>query len=666
MPRNKDVLWEHIVQDGRKVRCKFCHEVFVGGVTRMRYHFANTCSKDIRPCKAVPASVRDAALKGVEELEMKSKKRKNMRFSQSGDSALGSILQCGDAHNNESQVIKPKSKSIHLSTRMPAKKEADMAIVKYIVNSNLPFDILSNSDFREACIAVANAGPGYEPPSSENTCRKLLTELMDEADKYVHAVERIWEKSGCTLMLNSWIEGRDTSYLHIFAASAKGVVYLKSLCMVGRLMDDQYVFDFISSVIDEIGSQNVVQFISHSQHYKSIGHMIEGKYPNIFIVNCATHIIILMLKDFEALQHVSPILETAKRIIHFVYKHQHVLNLMRTHTNGSLLRRPAATRLWMNFIYLQSLLKLEHALRHIIGTIEWRDSMPCKSAEGIEVQNMIEDASFWDCAKELMYAVEPLIKTLRVVDRGGSTSGYIYDAIRKAKETIKEIYGNESKYMNFWKIIDDKWNNFLYSDIHAAAAYLNPHLFHDGRVKLDSGVRIGLEKVIQKMVSNNEERMKIAEELRDYHSLDPRIFGLMAVDSLHVSHPRIWWDMWGSSVPVLQNLAIKVLSQPCSFLTAEKNWTAPGATKMSMRDHLESTRLQDLLYVRMNIHLMKTTAKMEKIDLKPIDVDKIEISPDELEEIGDLEYENEEEADESENEAGNLSDTNGFSFSGIV
>lgn len=536
MPRSKDVLWEHIVQDGRKVKCMFCHEVFVGGVTRMRYHFANTCSKDIRPCKAVPASVREIALKGVQELELKSKKRRSKLFSKSGDDSLGSILQSGDVNNEALQVYNPKPKRIRLPTRKPERREADKAIVKFIISSNLSFDILRDSEFREACIAIANAGAGYEPPSSGHGCRKLLMELKNEADGYVNAVERVWEKSGCTLMLDSSIGG-DISYLHIYAASPKGVVYLKSLSMVGHMRDDQYVFDSISSVIDEIGSQNVIQLISDYPNYEPVGHMIEEKYPNIFMVNCATHCIALMLKELEDLEHVSPILQAARRVINFLYKNQHVLNLMRTHTNGSHLKRPAATRISTDFIYLHSLLKVELVLRHIVCTREWRDLPPCRSIEGIEVQNIIEDAMFWDCAKESMHAVEPLVKTLRMVDCGGSTSGYIYDAIRKAKEAIKEVYGEDFKYLKFWKIIDDKWNTLLNSDIHAAAAYLNPQLFHDGRVKLDSDVKVGLEKVIQRMVSNNEERMKIAEELRDYHSLDPRIFGLMAVDSLHVSHP---------------------------------------------------------------------------------------------------------------------------------
>ncbi|KAJ6793494.1 Uncharacterized protein M6B38_236415 [Iris pallida] len=662
MPRNKDVLWEYIIQDGRKVKCIFCHEIFVGGVTRMRYHFANTRSKDIRPCKAVPDSVHEIALKGVQELESKTKRRRAI-FRKPGDSSFGAFVPSGDANNVA--IVTPQSCNLKqkpicsLTRKMDRKevdkakmdrKEVDKAIVKYIVNSNLTFDLLRSSEFREVCIAIANSGPGYEPPSSEHACAKLLAELKDEADVHVRSVKRMWEKSGCTLMLNSWSEGRDMPYLNVFAASPKGVVFLKSLCTVGHTTDDQYIFDFVSSVIDEIGSQNVVQVMSdNSSNYESICHMIEQKYPNIFKVNCATYCVHLMLKELESSAPISPILDGAKKIVNFVHKHQHVLNLLRTHKSNCDLKRPGTTRFPTNFIHLQSLLNEEQFLCHIVGTVEWRDLIPCKTIEGIDVQNIIQEGTFWDCAKELMHAVEPLFKILALADGGGSTSGYIYDAVRKAKEAVKEVFGANVKQVPICKIIDDNWNNVLYSDIHAAAAYLNPHLFHDGHVKLDAEIKVGLEKAIRKMVSNNEERIKIAAELRDYHSLDSRIFGLMAIDSLHVSHPRIWWDMWGSSVPILQSLAIKVLSQPCSFFTCDKKWFSLDATYTRKRNHLETISLQDLLYVRMNTHLMKSTPKTEKADLNPIDFDKIDAFRDEFEEI-DLQEDREDSDDKEEDE----------------
>lgn len=673
------MLWEHIVQDGRKVRCKFCQDEFVGGVTRMRYHFANTRSKDIRPCKAVPASVRDVALQAVRELEAKSRRHKVMSFPRSTDSSLGSILQSGaGSHDGQSGAVSLDGPQAYDSAPRPirslgrrmGKRAADKAIIKCMICNNLPFSLLRSPEFHDACTAIANAGPRYELPSSEMAWMKLLPELKDEADVYVQSVKQTWDRSGCTLMLDSWTEGRDMLYLNLFAACPKGVVYLKSLSVVGHTTNEQHIFNFVSSVIDEIGSQKVVQFISdNTPNFESVGRMIEERYPNIFKINCASFCVNLILKEMDTLEYVSPILEDSRKIVDFIYKFQQVLNLMKTHTNGRELKSSSATRSATNFMYLHSILKEELALQNMVATAEWMNLIQCKGLEGLEVQKVLQDDTFWAHGKEIMNAIEPLVKVLKMVDSDGSTLGYIYEAMHKAKEAIKEVFkGEDYKFMPFWRVIDDTWNNLLCGDIHAAAAYLNPHLFHDGHVKLDSEVKFGLEKVVQRMVSQNDERMKIAEELRDYHLLDPRIFGLMAVKSLHISHPRIWWDMWGSSVPALQSLAIKVLSQPCSFLSCKRNWTL-DVPHMKKTDQLDPKRLQDLLYVRLNMHLMKTS-KPRNNDSTPIDLDKIVAFPDDLEgfdlheDWGIGEDKNVVEGEESEGDVGTKSDANCFSFSG--
>lgn len=47
-----------------------------------------------------------------------------------------------------------------------------------------------------------------------------------------------------------------------------------------------------------------------------------------------------------------------------------------------------------------------------------------------------------------------------MVDSDGSTLCCIYYAMHKAKETSKDVSkGENEKYLPFWKIIDDRWNN---------------------------------------------------------------------------------------------------------------------------------------------------------------------------------------------------------------
>ena len=44
-------------------------------------------------------------------------------------------------------------------------------------------------------------------------------------------------------------------------------------------------------------------------------------------------------------------------------------------------------------------------------------------------------------------------------------------------------------------------------------------------------------------------------------------------DARHVT-PGLWWDMHGESMPKLQKIALKVLSQPVSSSASERSWSS--------------------------------------------------------------------------------------------
>ncbi|KAF3776079.1 hypothetical protein EJ110_NYTH49114 [Nymphaea thermarum] len=120
-------------------------------------------------------------------------------------------------------------------------------------------------------------------------------------------------------------------------------------------------------------------------------------------------------------------------------------------------------------------------------------------------------------------------------------------------------------------------------------------------VTMDEEVREGLDIVTKKLVPL-EKFSEIANELVTYHNKDPTLFreGL-AMTVIHTTHPRVWWEMFGSSVPVLQSVAIKILSQPCSASACERNWSAFDATNTKKRNNLAPSRLTNLVFIRMNM-----------------------------------------------------------------
>ena len=64
-----------------------------------------------------------------------------------------------------------------------------------------------------------------------------------------------------------------------------------------------------------------------------------------------------------------------------------------------------------------------------------------------------------------------------------------------------------------------------------------------------------------------------------------------------------WWKFFGYDVPVLQKLAIRILSQTASSSGCERNWSVFERIHTKIRNRLEHQRLNDLVYVHYNLHL---------------------------------------------------------------
>ncbi|KAL0461872.1 UNVERIFIED_CONTAM: hypothetical protein Slati_0074800, partial [Sesamum latifolium] len=158
-----------------------------------------------------------------------------------------------------------------------------------MIISNIPFNVLRSEEFIAACAKIAEHGPGYVPPSSETARTKILAKLKEEVNE-------------------------------------------KTV---------EYISQFISSGIEEIGPSNVVQFVTdNASNYIAAGYMIEQKYPHIVKTSCAAYCLDLILEDIDEVPLVKSTLENARKIVKFKYKYQQVLDLMRSHTDGRELKRP--------------------------------------------------------------------------------------------------------------------------------------------------------------------------------------------------------------------------------------------------------------------------------------------------------------------------------------
>ena len=120
--------------------------------------------------------------------------------------------------------------------------------------------------------------------------------------------------------------------------------------------------------------------------------------------------------------------------------------------------------------------------------------------------------------------------------------------------------------------------------------------------------------VIDKLVPDVEECDLLRNELSKY------ISGVVLFGTLHATRDRDrappieWWNMYGSTCPRLNKLAVRVLSQVVNSSSAERCWSTYRFIHLVKRNRLNENRAKSLVYVHYNFRLLTNYCEWAKTD----------------------------------------------------
>ncbi|KAF7844401.1 Dimer_Tnp_hAT domain-containing protein [Senna tora] len=138
-------------------------------------------------------------------------------------------------------------------------------------------------------------------------------------------------------------------------------------------------------------------------------------------------------------------------------------------------------------------------------------------------------------------------------------------------------------------VIDDKWTQYTDDNVQKAT-FVKETILNDRH----EGKELNEESSFYNVVYNIliDRWTKSCTPLYCLaHSLNPR-WDL---------EPKEWWTMYGSSAPLLQNLALKLLSQPSSSSCCERNWSTYSFIHSMKRNKINPERAEDLVFVHTNL-----------------------------------------------------------------
>ncbi|KAE8704288.1 hypothetical protein F3Y22_tig00110458pilonHSYRG00438 [Hibiscus syriacus] len=171
------------------------------------------------------------------------------------------------------------------------------------------------------------------------------------------------------------------------------------------------------------------------------------------------------------------------------------------------------------------------------------------------VVDTIRDDDFWNEVENILKITKPIFLMVKFCDGEGPKMGKIYEKMDNMIGEIKDVM-KESVMEAFSRIAENR----------------------------------------------DEERM-LREQFAMFH-MKKGLYSLHATQLDTITMEAIdWWSTYGAETPKLAEVAKKILSQPISSSSAERNWSTYSYIHSVKRNRLNYKRADKLVYVHFNIRL---------------------------------------------------------------
>ncbi|KAL4574986.1 hypothetical protein LXL04_021826 [Taraxacum kok-saghyz] len=632
--------------------CNFCGTVVKGGAFRLKQHLIGGF-KDAKKCPNSPEHVKEE-LKAFMDNKQSLKAQQQMqqaRFQLHEPDEFDDVDEeeveiCGSRKNPPPK--KPRQKgpmdmyytpNPHETVKARNRKGGKQQTINEVCRKDLRDKVCHEIG------SYRTVWPRMKPPSMYELRVPILKKEVEHVKGLLSDNEKEWAEKGCSILSDGW---RDSvvqkDIINFMVNSPKGSVFVRSVDASNVSKDADLLFRVLDQMMEAVGDMNVVQVVTdNASAYVKAGRLLEAKRQHLYWTPCAAHCLDLMLEEIgKEIPKVKIAIKKAMLAIGYIYSHVPVVNLMRKFTKERNLHRPAVTRFATSFITLAQIHKQRNNLKKMVISEEWEKAKwSSKDLTARKVKTYFMQETFW---RNVLYALKltgPLVKVLWLVDgEKYPAMVYIYKAMDRAKEAIRDSFTNPEDYKAAFKIIDRRWECQLHRPLHAAGHFLNPGIFYNNHDGEGFGeVEKGLYDCIMRLVPDHETQDKISIELDRYRNAEA-LFGLpLAVRHRTTKSPADWWASYGSSAPNLKKFAIRVLSLTCSATSCERNWSVFQHLHTKKRNRLAQARLNDMVFVKFNRGLNRRAKDKDKDHILLEDIDE---SNEWL--LGRLEEENDDDA----------------------
>ncbi|XP_038709524.1 uncharacterized protein LOC120004292 [Tripterygium wilfordii] len=590
--------------------CKHCMGQFTSSYTRIHHHFFGGppgSKSQIKRCQAL--------LKNRDEYE-----RVRRRVQEAEKSGVSLSLKNSTITKRQKPL---PVKSIEDSFNMMEREVVDLKIIKGLCANGIPFNVLRNPHFCEMVTAINRGPKGYKPPSFERARTTLLDECKRSVEKDLVVIKDTWYNQGVSIVSDGWSNVKHKPLINIIAANSRGAMFMYANDFSGIEKTGNAIAQFLLKAIEEVGPSNVLQVVTdNAANCKAAGKEVEKIHKHIFWSPCVVHTLNLVFKDFaNTFDWLRDTYIRGKNIVKYFINHTHALSIFRGQSKLELLK-VAKTRFASHYILLKRLVDCREALATTIVLRTWKEWVKQGDEHarkmGALVAETIGSEDFWDEVEDIISITKPIYYMIKFSDGEGPKMGEIYERMDSMLGQIKDKMRNNKHagcYPQIESIVLARWEK-MNIPMHCLGFALTPR-FYDPRYletpapggiarrapNVDKEVVMGVMEAFEKIAENAAENKLLREQFATFH-MRKGIYAMAAAQLDAVTMDAIdWWSTYGSETPELAEVAKKVLSQPISSSSAERNWSTYSYIHNVKRNRLNGTRADKLVFIHSNIRL---------------------------------------------------------------
>ena len=660
MGRVKDVdVWKKFSQPYSKVgnktkfvRCKHCcKEIAAASVTRLKVHLENckysaqvtistSSDSESESCKDSSAGSRNPEVKSDDMPAASNTTSASSVTITSNNGSLSPMISCDSTiftrkpgcsgyqcdlskqNNNFVQLqtskksvtargldfsskrsmnfsdinINPKSAKVNIKSFTDSMTRADMEkgnklFVRMVASANLPFNIVENKEFIDF---IHFLRPAFQIPKRHAIVDNLMPELYNEI--HTEVMKHVEKANTLSLVTDGWSNIRGDSIVG-YVVTTPQPLFWKCHNITNEIHTGEFIASKLEEIISELNPQKVTAVVSdNAANMKSACAILCKKYPWIISFGCLSHIGNLICKDACDVEPLKSTLSSCKDVVkffkdHYIAKSVHEKNQCLKGVTTTL-KLPVSTRWGSALDCVASVYTNREAL--IQCAVD--DTLKGKLPNTLK-QLLIAD-KFWEDIKLFCDTLGSLVELIHYFEADTPRLSTAYEKLMNIKNHFMRV-DNISQRLE--AIFDSKWRH-VNTNLLMLSNTLDPK---SKGSQVPPVCMPGVRAYIASIIPASTDQVKLIGDLAQYLTKSGNFAeDIMWQQAESSISPITWWKVFGALTPELSDLAIRILSIPCSSAAIERIWSTYGFLHSKVRNRLTDVNASRLLYTHANIQLL--------------------------------------------------------------